>query len=259
MELKVLTGKDEIYAYLSKNAASQIYCIGDLDDFFFPHTAWYALAEGHDIKSVALLYSAMAVPTLLLFHENNDGYGQRLMQVLKPALPPVFYAHLSPGLADVLGREHIAEHYGVNYKMTLKELPPVAPDGSIRRLAPDDMHTAEDFYRVAYPHNWFDKRMLETGKYYGYMLDDALAGIAGVHVYSAQYRVAALGNVAVHPDFRGKQIGLKLTLALCSDLLETTDIIGLNVRSNNLTAIRMYQKAGFEVTGEYEECLVKLN
>jgi hypothetical protein len=69
MNLKLLTGKDEIYAYLGLNPALQIYCIGDLDDFFFPYTTWYGLYDEEQIRSLALLYSGMETPTLLLFHE----------------------------------------------------------------------------------------------------------------------------------------------------------------------------------------------
>jgi ribosomal protein S18 acetylase RimI-like enzyme len=142
--------------------------------------------------------------------------------------------------------------------MTLKSVPPVVNDPSIRRLSPDDMSAVVDFYRNAYPHNWFDKRMLETGKYFGYFHENTLAGVAGVHVYSAQYKVAALGNVAVLPVFRGRQTGFRLTSVLCNDLTKTAETIGLNVREDNEPAIRLYQKAGFEVTGRYEECLVQL-
>jgi GNAT superfamily N-acetyltransferase len=258
MNLKLLTGKEDIYAYLGKNPAMQIYCIGDLDDFFFPYTNWYALSNNGVIRSLALIYSAMEVPTLLLFHEGDNIFARQLLYLLKPLLPQQFYAHMSPGLTDVLGTSNIMEHYGMNYKMTLKVLPPEVHDPNIRRLSPDDLEKVTDFYRTAYPHNWFDKRMLETGKYFGYITDDTIAGVSGVHVYSAQYSVAALGNIAVLPVFRGRQIGARLTSVLCHDLVKTTCTIGLNVRSDNVAAIRLYQKAGFEITGRYEECLFKL-
>jgi ribosomal protein S18 acetylase RimI-like enzyme len=254
MNIKVLTRKEEIYAYLKRNAPLQIYCIGDLDDFFFPYTTWYGLSDQGLIRSLALLYSAMEVPTLLLFHEGSDTYSSQLLHLLKPLLPTRFYAHLSPGLTEVLGTGNIAEHYGVNYKMTLKKLPPAIHDNGIRQLTIHDMEAVTEFYSQAYPHNWFDRRMLETEKYFGYFEGNTLGGVAGVHVYSAQYRVAALGNIAVHPDMRGRQTGFRLTSVLCNDLVQTTDTIGLNVRSDNQAAISLYQKAGFEITARYEEC-----
>jgi len=258
MNLKLLTGKDEIYAYLGLNPALQIYCIGDLDDFFFPYTTWYGLSDNGQIKSLALLYTAMDIPTLLLFHEGDNTFAGQLLHLLKPLLPQQFYAHLSPDLTEVLGTNNIMEHYGMNYKMTLKVLPLKINDPNIRKLSPDDLKVVTDFYRTAYPHNWFDKRMLETGKYFGYFAGETLAGVAGVHVYSAKYSVAALGNIAVLPAFRGRQIGFRLTSVLCHDLVQTTCTTGLNVRSDNAAAIKLYKNAGFEITGRYEECLFKL-
>jgi predicted GNAT family acetyltransferase len=84
-----------------------------------------------------------------------------------------------------------------------------------------------------------------------------LAGVAGIHVYSEEYRTAALGNIATHPDYRNKQIAYKLTSALCIDLMKNTDLIGLNVKADNEFAIRCYKKTGFEIVGRYDECIVE--
>jgi hypothetical protein len=76
MNLEVLTSKNKIYEYLGLNPALQIYCIGDLDDFFFPYTTWYGLNDEGELKSLALLYSGMEIPALLLFHEDGNSYGR---------------------------------------------------------------------------------------------------------------------------------------------------------------------------------------
>jgi len=113
------------------------------------------------------------------------------------------------------------------------------------------------FYKVAYPENWFDSRMVESGKYFGYFNEGSLVGIAGIHVYSPEYHIAALGNIAVHPDFRGRKIACKLTSVLCYDLKKSVDIIGLNVKSDNIAAIKCYDNIGFEIRSFYDECLIK--
>ena len=43
-----------------------------------------------------------------------------------------------------------------------------------------DLPAIEKFYLIAYPGNWFDRRMLETEKYFGYYLNNELVGISGV-------------------------------------------------------------------------------
>ena len=47
-----------------------------------------------------------------------------------------------------------------------------------------------------------------------------------------------------------------VTAGCCKRLLETVDLIGLNVRSDNAPAIQAYQQIGFEKVGEYHEWML---
>ncbi len=257
MQIEVLRNKDILFEFLQKEAALQIYLTGDLDDFFWPDTTWYALKEAGEIKSVALLYAGMTPPTLLCFQNEGAEFAVHLLHEIRSLLPPRFYAHLGEGFIDVFGRSNIIEHYGLNYKMALKKkvADPVVP--GIRRLLQNDLNEILKLYAEAYPHNWFDNRMLESGKYFGYFLEDKLVGVAGIHVYSSKYKVAALGNITTHNDYRHRKIGSNITAALCYDLQKNVDIIGLNVRSDNHYAIRLYKNLGFDIEGTYEECFLK--
>jgi ribosomal protein S18 acetylase RimI-like enzyme len=257
MDVQILHDKSKILSFLRNSTELQIYCIGDLDDFFWSKTIWYSLVENNEIKSIALLYVGMEIPTLLIFDSSNSKYPAFLAQKVKPFLPTKFYAHLSAGLIDVFGKQNIIQYYGFNHKMALKNKPFQIEDSNIRRLTISDLPIMEDFYTISYPNNWFDSRMLETKKYFGYFINEKLVGVSGIHVYSADYKVAALGNIATHPDYRGQQIGYKLTSVLCNDLLKTVDFIGLNVKSDNDFAVTCYKKIGFEIIGSYDECLLK--
>jgi hypothetical protein len=46
------------------------------------------------------------------------------------------------------------------------------------------------FYDRAYSGNWFESQMLDTGQYFGLKEDGRLVSVAGVHVYSREYKVA---------------------------------------------------------------------
>jgi predicted GNAT family acetyltransferase len=81
--------------------------------------------------------------------------------------------------------------------------------------------------------------------------------VAGVHVYSEPYRVAALGNVATHTAHRGQGLATTAVAALCRNLLGTVDHVGLNVAADNTAAIRCYQRLGFRIIATYEECYVE--
>ncbi|MBE0649343.1 MAG: GNAT family N-acetyltransferase, partial [Bacteroidales bacterium] len=158
---------------------------------------------------------------------------------------------------DVFGKQNVLNYYGLDYKMVLTKSISDVDDKNIRRLKVQDMQIITEFFSIAYPNNWFDSRMIDTDKYFGYFINDMLVGVSGIHVYSDKYKVAALGNIATHPDYRGQQIAYKLTSALCFDLQKSVDLIGLNVRSDNSNAINCYTKIGFEIIGSYDECLIR--
>lgn len=258
MSLQVLHDKDQIHRFLAHNPAYFLYLIGDLDDFFWPHTVWYGWEVEGEIQALALLYQGPGLPTLLAFHDRPGDAMECLLREVRPYLPQRFLAHMSEGLMNLFTPAEVIEFYGHTHKMALRNLVSLEPDTAIRRLLQTDIPAAEALFAQAYPDNWFDPRMLDTGKYFGYESAGKLVGIAGIHVYSAQYRVAALGNITTHPDFRQQGISRKLTTRLCVDLLHSTDYIGLNVRSENSPAIRMYETIGFEWIGNYDECKICL-
>ena len=77
--------------------------------------------------------------------------------------------------------------------------------------------------------------------------------MAGVHVLSREYRVAARGNITTHPDFRDQGFATAATAGLCTRVLDHVDLIGLNVRTDNRAAVHAYQKIGFEIVASYNE------
>src|SRR6185369_5254192 len=117
-----------------------------------------------------------------------------------------FYAHLTDGVADVLADDYRLQPHGQFHKMALADPARLAAvDGSEAvALTTADVDEVLALYAAGYPGNWFVPRMLQTGGYFGIRRSAALLSVAGVHVYSQRYRVAALGNVATRPEFRGQ-------------------------------------------------------
>jgi ribosomal protein S18 acetylase RimI-like enzyme len=237
----------ELEALLGKDPALHTYELGDLDDFFWPYTSWYR----HD-DAVALVYHGLDTPTLIALAPPSPLAA--LLTALRPLLPRRFYAHLSVGGDATLAGDFAADPHGRHYKMALTDrdaLRAVTPAGDV--LGPDDLPDLLRLYDEAYPGNWFDPRMLETGHYVGVRRDGRLLAVAGVHVWSPRYRVAAIGNVTTHPGARGQGLGTAAVAALSQRLLSTVDVISLNVMAANATAIALYEKLGFTVIAEYDE------
>lgn len=256
MKLVSIHDKDEIEARLRRNTYLHLYSIGDLDDFFWKHTTWYGTDQGE--PPPVLLYSGSERPVLLALADESLTQSQELLRLASPLLPRRFYAHLSEGLIEILNEEYEIHSHGMHYKMglTKQELLGKIDTTEVIQLQKSDLNDLEAFYNRSYPGNWFDARMLETG-YYGIRRGGELVSAAGVHVYSAVYKVAALGNIATHPEWRGQGLGTRVSARLCQELLKSVNHIGLNVKANNRAAIASYEKLGFEKIASYQECFLR--
>jgi ribosomal protein S18 acetylase RimI-like enzyme len=259
--LKQISDKKRLQAFLETDPFLHIYSIGDLDDFFWSRTTWYAWVKGDAIKSLFLLYRGdNSVPTLVALEERNLEDAIVLLERLCPLLPESFYGHFSTHLLPDLGRRYVANSTTLHLKMKLEKKwfsPVLQPEKQpIIPLQQSDLTRLLKLYEEAYPGNWFDPRMLETNQYLGIEIADRIVAVAGIHVYSPQYKVAALGNITTHPDFRGKGLSTVLTSCLCERLFETVDWIGLNVAASNKAAIRCYSKIGFSKHCTFEEIFV---
>ncbi len=260
METCSLHDKAQIEAFLRKNVYLHIYSIGDLDDFFWRNTVWYAAAEHGDIQALVMLYTVPPTPTLHAMCEEHERMPELLRSILH-LLPTRFHAHLSPGLAEVFAERAIVESAKEHHKMALTDKSCIIEFDCSRvvALTADDLNDMLGLYEEAYPGNWFNPRMLETKQYFGVREGGRLVSVAGVHVYSPQYKVASLGNVVTHPAHRGNGYARAATARLCQSLAESVDHTGLNVAAANSAALALYDRLGFQIVSTYYECMVTMS
>ncbi len=254
-----LHDKNQIEAFLRRNVYLHIYAIGDLDEFFWPYTTWFARRDDGRIRQIALLYSGSQLPALLAITDGRIDEMRDFLNSVAPLLPRRFYSHLSEGLSHLFAGMYHLDSHGIHCKMGLTDRSRCdrVDTAGVESLSKSDLHDLEKLYALSYPGHWFEPRMLETGQYYGFWQDGKLVSVSGVHVYSKVYRVAALGNIATHPDHRGKGLASKVTARLCQSLLQTVDHVGLNVKTDNRSAIGCYERLGFEPIATYEECMLE--
>lgn len=128
----------------------------------------------------------------------------------EPELPPVtppFDAHIAPELLVRIQHRYAVNHAGLHYRMILAGRPKInqPPSGMrLTRLNISEIAELRSFYTDPYPANWFEHRMLEAGIYTGVRgMSDDLVAVAGTHILSPTLRLAALGNIALLPAWRG--------------------------------------------------------
>ena len=104
-----------------------------------------------------------------------------------------------------------------------------------------------------YPDNFFEPALLDTGHYFGVRQNDELVSVAGIHVLSEKYDVAAIGNIVTHGEHRGKGLATHCVGRLLEALFPKVNHVTLNVREANESAIACYRKFGFTARYDFLE------
>ena len=258
VEFNRITDRDLLAAYFRQDLPLHAYSLGDLDEPYWPRTSYYGVLGEKGLSDVFLIYKGKGLPILLAL--GSEAYlSGGLLGKLVELVPTEIYAHLSPGLENGLRKWFSLQLHGLHYKMSLADpgrLEQVPTDHTFR-LSPRDLPDLQRLYTESYPDNSFDPSLLSLGKFIGCRVSGRLVSAAGVHVYSTRYRVAALGNIATHPDHRNQGFARAVTARLCRELIGEVDFIGLNVKCANQSAVDLYQTLGFEIASKYGEFTLK--
>jgi ribosomal protein S18 acetylase RimI-like enzyme len=257
VRLVELRDRGRIAGLCGRRPGVHAYALGDLDDFFWPHTRWFGLEGGDGLAQVAFLYEEHDPPTLQAIPEEPVGSMAVLLEGLRGRLPERFECHVDEQSLATLLLDHAAVRGPfAHVKMQLAtrgSLDGLARD-DVTVLTRDDLEDVEALYATAYPGSWFHERRLETGRYVGVREVGSLVCAAGVHVHAPGHGVAALGDVATLPSARGRGLATATCASLCRLLhADGCTTIALNVREDNLPAIRAYERIGFTVATRYLE------
>lgn len=252
--------KKRLLDHFLKDPVLFSYHIGDLDDFYFPNCQWMVdYAERARIEECILVYSGLDVPSVLAFKISD-----RFDNLLKEALdlfPKRFFCHFHKELRPIFQTLYNETELGTHMKMKLSTLIPKSDSDLSKKIVRLDQSNKNDLYKLyerAYPGNYFNDRMLESGKYFGFYENDHLLAVAGVHADSMEYKIAVLGNITTDPEHTGKGLATLLTSHLVEELVSENKMVCLNVKVDNEAAIRVYEKLGFKKMLEYEESIFEL-
>ena len=253
--LVLLHDKAVIEAFVRQQPYVHLFELGDLDDFFWSQTQWYGWFEGEILRQLAVLYNAPSgLPTLLANAVEPQELMLDLLEAMRPLLPRTFYTHCDPNAIDILSEHYDIEVHGLHWKMALKNHSPImqVETGTVVQLTRDDVDAIEGLYQAVFPGRNFDRRMVQTGGFFGIREGGVLLSVAGLHVYSPSYGVAVLGNVATHPLYRAQGFATQVCAALLQALhYKGIDYIGLTVHAGNRAAVKLYSNLGLSKVAEF--------
>jgi ribosomal protein S18 acetylase RimI-like enzyme len=263
MEYLPLMDRAQIEAYLRSNPELFVYGLGDLEDDLWPFTKWYGAVVAGEIRAICLVFSKYKVPVVHAISEPGNEALSGLVAAVADRLPEFTEIHLGDVAEAALDGHYRYSDMVEHRKMSLRErgLLVAVDVSSVDQLDSNDVDAIRSLYDAVYANatkkNSFDSSMLDVGPYFGVRESGRLISAAGVHVFSPTYGVAAVANVATHPEHRGRGLASAVTARLCQELMPHVEHIGLNVAAGNEAALKAYGRIGFEVIARYREGFIR--
>ena len=249
MHTSRLTDRAVIRAFLAQDRGLTAYALGDLDDAFWPDSAFSGAWHGDTLESILLVYTGLD-PAVLTGFGSVDGLAAILEAI---TLPDEIYYLWLPEAEALLDARYVRPHAKREFRMVLARDALALPDlGGVRRIGEDDLPALDALFRQAAEPGEevvaFGAHQLAHGAFYGVWQGDTLVAAAGTHVWSVSEGVAAIGNVFTAPDHRGHGYATRCTAAVTQAALDAgLETIVLNVRHDNESAIHVYEKLGFRI------------
>lgn len=126
----------------------------------------------------------------------------------------------------------------------------------IKRMTPEDVEQVMLIEEVSYPkHHWskdaFYNELANKLAHYYCVIESKTNTIIGYIGFWQIFEEAHITTLAIHPDYRNKQIAHILLITLFDDCYkEMIKYVTLEVRESNIAAIALYEKFGFTSIGQ---------
>ncbi len=117
---------------------------------------------------------------------------------------------------------------------------------SVRQVTVSDLPALKNLY-AQHPESAFAADLFAEGLYFGAYEGDRIVAAGGTHTLTPAHRIAVLGNVFTAPEARGQGYATAITASLVAALFNQQFAhVVLNVFEDNIQAIRIYQRVGFQ-------------
>ncbi len=245
------TDRALLHAFLGQDRLYAAYAICDLEEREFGRTRWGAAYDGDELIAVGMEYTG-PTPQPLFVMGRPDGISAVLRDVIRPRA-----AYIA---ARTVMLPAVEAHYRVDpgpqmVRMWVDRTRFRPYPATVQRLLPVEIGELNRLYQLGFA-SWLPSGAIADGVYFGMRVNGQLVAAAGTHVVSPAARLAVVGNVLTHLDYRGRGFATAVTGAVTGELLRSCDEIVLNVRADNPPAINAYRRLGYVEYARFEERLI---
>ena len=248
--IRRLRDAESVRAHLEKSRAYSAYALAYLDKRLFPMADFFEAVSGD--RAAMVMHGRGGLGPSMLTLGDTALVGQLLS--LHPG-PRQAFVTCEPEHVDTVLTTHNVWRPQTMLRMQLspEAFTPPPDHPAVRRLIEADSFELNRLYNEE--SSRYTGRQIVEGVYFGAYHRGWLVAAAGTHIYSKREGVGVIGNVFTHQDFRGRGLGTAVTAAVAAHLLQSCDLIVLNVDPANRTARHVYEQLGFHDTSRLVEAM----
>jgi ribosomal protein S18 acetylase RimI-like enzyme len=248
---RATTDRAVLRAFLEQDRLYAAYAICDLEEREFARTRWGMAWDGDEPIALVLEYNG-PTPQPLFVMGRQDGIEAILRDLIRPRLA---YVAAPPAVVPAIQTAYRVDPGPTMVRMWVDQARFRPYPATVQRLLPVEIGDLNRLYQLGFA-SWLPPSTVADGVYYGMRVNGQLVAAAGTHVVSRGARLAVVGNVLTHIDFRGRGFATAVTGAVTTELLRTCDQVVLNVRADNPPALSAYRRLGYGEHLRFEERLV---
>ena len=248
---RATTDKTLLRSFLERDRLYAAYAICDLEEREFVRTRWGVAVEADAPIAVVLDYNG-PTPQPLFAMGRDDGIAVILRDLIRPR---VAYVAAPASLIPAVETAYRVDAGPAMVRMWVDRATFQPYPATVQRLLPVEIGDLNRLYQLGFA-SWLPSTAISDGVYYGLRVNGQLVAAAGTHVVSPGARLAVVGNVLTHMDYRGRGFATAVTGAVTADLLRFCDQVVLNVRADNPPALNAYRRLGYAEHMRFEERLV---
>jgi RimJ/RimL family protein N-acetyltransferase len=240
---------DEARAFLERDRLMAAYALADIDQPEIEGARWWIARREGDIAAVVLIVEGL--PFRPCFATGaSDGLAAIFREAIREPRVLLATPPRSRGAIETTYRFERVDHMRRMVVNVNRFRPRI--NQQVTRLTADHLDSVIDLYGHA-SRTYFTPERMRREIYFGVYQADVLVAGAGTHVRSKRSGLAAVGNVLTRLAYRGRGMARSVTSAVTETALDQHRDVVLNVREDNMPAVAVYERLGFQTHGQFIE------